>query len=121
MEERGIVNELYCAGYGVESAQKPSKYDNELFNSLWIFVRSIGLVILWIIADWMVCTLLGGTGTLKEITVVTCYSLWPLILSNFLKIILTNVLVPNEANFLSILNAIAIIYFFVPVFSTRML
>lgn len=90
-----------------------SKYDNEQFNSLWIFVRSIGLVVLWIIADWMVCTLLGGTGTLKEITVVTCYSLWPLILSNFLKIILTNVLVPNEANFLSILNAIAIIYFLI--------
>lgn len=88
-----------------------SIYDSSTFNSLWVFVRSVGLVVLWISADWLVCTLLGGNGKLKEITVVTCYSLWPLIFSNFIILILTNVLLPNESSFLSILKTVAILYF----------
>ena len=90
-----------------------SVYDSANFNSLWVFVRSVGLVTLWIAADWMVCTLFGGNGKLKEITVVTCYSLWPLIASNFLKLLLTNILLPTESGFLSILDTAAIIYFLI--------
>lgn len=90
-----------------------SVYDSANFNSLWVFVRSVGLVTLWVAADWMVCTLLGGNGKLKEITVVTCYSLWPLIASNFLKLLLTNILLPTESGFLSILDTAAIIYFLI--------
>ena len=88
-----------------------SVYDSATFNSLWVFVRSAGLVVLWIAADWMICTLLGGNGKLKEITVVTCYSLWPLILSKLLRLVLTNLLLPSESSFLSILDTVALIYF----------
>lgn len=90
-----------------------SVYDSANFNSLWVFVRSVGLVTLWVAADWMVCTLFGGNGRLKEITVVTCYSLWPLIASNFLRLLLTNILLPTESGFLSILDTAAIIYFLI--------
>ncbi|MBO5019092.1 MAG: YIP1 family protein, partial [Clostridia bacterium] len=55
-------------------------YDPASFNSLWLFVKTTGLVILWIIANWMVCTLLEGKGKFREIAVVTCYSLLPLII-----------------------------------------
>lgn len=88
-----------------------TEYDPENFNSLWILARSVGLVILWIVANWMVCTLLGGRGKLREITVVTCYSLIPLVIKNFISLILTNLLLPSETGFLAILNALAIIYF----------
>ena len=54
-------------------------YDPANFNSIWLFAKTAGLVVLWIVANWMVCTLLGGRGRLKEIAVVTCYSLLPLI------------------------------------------
>lgn len=86
-------------------------YDSASFNSLWVFVRSVGLVVLWIVADWMVTTLFGGNGKLKEITIVTCYSLWPLILSKFIRILLTNVLLPSESSFLAILDMVAALYF----------
>lgn len=86
-------------------------YDATTFNSLMVLVRSVGLVVLWVIADWMVCTLLGGKGKLREIIIVTCYSLWPLIIKNLLSLLLTNVLLPAEAGFLTILEAIAVIYF----------
>lgn len=86
-------------------------YDPASFNSVWLFVKTVGLVVLWIVANWMVCTLLGGKGRFKEITIVTCYSLLPLIIGKVIRLVLTNVLLPNEASFLSILDTIAMLYF----------
>lgn len=90
-----------------------SVYDAETFNSLWVLVRSVGLVVLWIAANWLVCTLLGGKGRLKEIIIVTAYSLWPLIVEKLIRLVLTNVLIPAEASFLGILDTLAIIYFLI--------
>jgi len=88
-------------------------YDAASFNSLWLFVKTVGLVGLWIIANWMVCTLLQGKGRFKEIAIVTCYSLLPLIIEKAIRLILTNVLLPSEASFLNILDAIAVLYFLI--------
>ena len=83
------------------------------FNSLLVLIRSVGLVVLWIAANWLVSTLLGGKGKMKEIIIVTCYSLQPLILEGIIYIILSNVLLPDEASFLSILSTLATIYFLI--------
>ncbi len=88
-----------------------SNFDPVTFNSIFVLIRSVGLVVLWIVANWLVCTLLGGKGRLKEIMIVTCYSLLPLILEGVIYIILSNVLLPGEASFLSILSIISMIYF----------
>lgn len=86
-------------------------YDPANFNSIWLFAKTAGLVVLWIVANWMVCTLLGGRGRLKEIAIVTCYSLLPLIIEGIINLVLTNVLLPTEASFLNILSIIATLYF----------
>lgn len=88
-----------------------TNYDPASFNSIFVFIRSIGLVVLWIVANWMISTLLGGKGKMKEIVIVTCYSLQPLILAGIIHIVLSNVLLPVEASFLGILSTIATIYF----------
>ena len=88
-----------------------TNYDPASFNSILVLVRSVGLVVLWVAANWLVSTLLGGKGKMKEIIIVTCYSLQPLILAGIIHIILSNVLLPVEASFLGILSTIAIIYF----------
>ncbi len=88
-----------------------TNYDPASFNSLLVLVRSVGLVVLWIVANWMVSTLLGGKGKMKEIVIVTCYSLQPLILAGVIHIVLSNVLLPIEASFLGILSTLATIYF----------
>lgn len=88
-----------------------TKYDPASFNSLWVLVRSVGLVVLWIVGNWLICTLLGGKGKIKEILIITCYSLLPLIFENIINIVLTNVLLPSESSFLGILGTIATIYF----------
>ena len=87
-----------------------TKYDPGTFNSLWVLVQSVGLVALWVIANWLVTTLMAGKGKLKEIFVVTCYSLMPMIGARVIYIILTNFLLPTEGSFLGILTTAAMIY-----------
>ena len=92
-----------CSGYLY------SNYNAAEFNSLYIIVRTFGLVALWSVCNWGVCALQGGIGKLKEIFIVTCYSLMPIIFGNIVYVILTNVMLPAEAGFLSVLiNALTI-------------
>lgn len=86
-------------------------YDSDTFNSIWVLARTVGFVLLFIISNWLVCLLSGGRGTFKDITVVTCYSLIPLVVQRVIYIVLTHLLLPSEAEFLGILNVIAMIYF----------
>lgn len=87
-----------------------SSYDPLLFNSFQFLVRSVGIIVLWIIVNWAVSTIFGGRGKVKEIAVVTCYSLIPMIVGNFLSVILSNVLVPTEGEFIGIIYTILQIY-----------
>ena len=96
------VMQVLCGGFMF------TQYDPATFNSLWVLVRSAGLVVLFIISNWMICTLMQGKGTMREITIVTSYSLLPIIIERVIRILLTNVLLPNEAMFLTGFDALAI-------------
>lgn len=85
-------------------------YDPGTFHSIWVFVRSAGLVILWVISNWLVCSLMEGKGTFREITVVTCYSILPLIAEKIIWTILTRFLLPSESGFLNVLSVAAMLY-----------
>ncbi len=98
------VIQVLCGGFMF------TQYDPATFNSLWVLVRSAGLVVLWIISNWMICTLCQGKGTVREICIVTSYSLTPIIIERFARLIFTNVLLPSEAMFLTGFDAIAIGY-----------
>lgn len=87
-----------------------SSDDVSAFNSVVVLVRSVGAVCLWSIANWAVCTLFGGRGKLKEIFIVTAYSLSALILANIITTVLSNFLLPEEASFLSLIMTVAWIY-----------
>ena len=75
-------------------------------------VKSIGVVVLWTLVNWAVCTLFGGLGKIKEIYIVITYSVTPLIVSNFLYAILSNVLVESESGFLNIMVVFFWLYTF---------
>jgi hypothetical protein len=85
-------------------------YDPESFNSLWMFVQSMGLVVLWIASNVLVCQILEGNGTVREIIVVTSYSLMPIVFERIVWTALTNFLLPEESTFLGILSVISIIW-----------
>ena len=79
-----------------------SYYSDADYSVLYTLVSTVGLILLWVTVNWAVCTLLGGIGTVKEITVATCYGTVPVIIANFCYAVLTNVLTATEGEFLSI-------------------
>lgn len=80
------------------------------FNSVLLLLRTVGLVVLWTVANWAVCSIFGGIGKMKEIFTIVCYSLIPMIISNFLYTILTHVFIPDEVAFISTIMTAIIIY-----------
>ncbi len=85
-------------------------FDANNYNSLYLLFSTVGLVILWSLANWMVCVLLGGIGRLKEIFIVTCYCLIPLIFSSAISLVCTHVLVPDEFVFIELLQTACMLY-----------
>ena len=88
-----------------------SNYNVETFNSVLELIKSVGFICLFVLGNWMISTLMQGKGKAKEILIVTCYSLWPIIIEKILYIALSNVLLPTEGSFLGIFDTIATIYF----------
>lgn len=56
------------------------------YNMLYTLLQTVGLMLLWCVAEWLVCSLFSGKGTFKEIFIVTAYSLVPLIVYTFIEI-----------------------------------
>lgn len=87
-----------------------NKFDPANYNSFYILLSTVGLIALFVIANWLVCVLMGGIGKIKEIYIVTCYSLLPIIFGTAVGLILTHVLSPEEYVFVSILQTICLLY-----------
>ena len=85
-------------------------FDTFTFNALFSLARTAGLIILWSVVNWAVCSLLEGKGTFKEVFCVTTYSILPLIFYNIIFLVLSNVLPLSTAVFLNGINVVAILY-----------
>lgn len=85
-------------------------FDSEKYNAFYVFLSTVGLVILWSVSNWLVCTLAGGIGRIKEIFIVTCYSLLPIIFALVCKLLLTHLLTPDEGAFLGIFVTVCTLY-----------
>ncbi len=85
-------------------------FDPSSYNSIYVLVKTSGLILLFTVAFWCVSTLFGGLGKLKDIFIVSSYSFTPIVFGNIAVTILSNVLVPEELGFINIFVAITIIY-----------
>lgn len=81
------------------------------FNIFMVLARSLFMVLLFVIANWALCTLLDGEGRLVDIYMCTCYSLTPLILLKVIDTILSNVMVEGEFVFVDMLTVVVYIWF----------
>lgn len=75
--------------------------ENDLkdLNSFAEILYIIAPVLLLTVANWSVTTLFDGKGRMKEIFLMFCYSLFPLIWATGIAIILSNVLTGDELAF----------------------
>lgn len=71
------------------------------FNIVFVLFRTVGMFLLWTIANWALCTLFNGEGKWSEIFVATAYALTPYVLSSVPLTIISNFLTQEEGAFLS--------------------
>lgn len=79
------------------------------YNALFQVIQTIGLVLVWSLANWAVCTLMHGIGTLKEIFIVTAYSTIPMCLYNVISTPITHLLTTTDSTIITGLNTVALI------------
>lgn len=85
-------------------------FDSENYNAIYVLLSTVGLVLLWSLSNWLVCTLAGGIGKLREIYIVTCYSLIPIMAARLCNLVLTHILIPDEGAFLGIMLSVCTFY-----------
>lgn len=81
------------------------------FNVVTVLCTSGLMVLLFVVANWALCTLLNGEGRLVDIYVMTCYNLTPLIAYNLVSTFLSRFLVTSEFTFVTIAGVCCTIWF----------
>ncbi len=79
-----------------------------------VFVSAVSIllpIILWVIANWCLTTLFDGEGSIKDIYIATCYSLFPMPVFLVLTTLASNIVTLNEASLLTL--AMGVAYFWV--------
>lgn len=76
-----------------------------------MLVKTIGIYIMFVVANWSVCTIFDGKGTFNEILSVTAYAILPMIITKAITVILSNVLTAEEAVIMSMISTVGIIWF----------
>lgn len=80
-------------------------------NSLSTFAEIayiVAPIILFTVSNWSVTTLFDGKGKMKEIFMMTCYCLFPLIFTNIIAMLLSNVLVAEEMALYYLVNGLGV-------------
>lgn len=83
---------------------------NALFSVVPYIMKSVVYFAAWCIGNWSVCTLLDGEGTFKNITIYSSYALIPYIVCTFVNVILSHVLVRDEAVFFNTIYYIGLLW-----------
>ncbi|MBQ7038422.1 MAG: YIP1 family protein [Clostridia bacterium] len=84
----------------------------QTYNILFTMAQTIGLVLLWSIVNWLMCSLFSGKGTLKEIIIVTAYSLLPLVIYTFVYVGLSHILPLSGGALMGGIQTVLLIYTF---------
>lgn len=80
------------------------------FNSFVTLMQTVGAVLLFTGVNWAVSTLMGGKGKLREIYIVTAYSIVPMVVANFIYLLLSKAMTESEGAFLAIFMVLAELY-----------
>ncbi len=94
----------YSRMYGF---QYYSDYD-KLFNIIPYIFKSWGLFIMYVVANWAMCTLFDGEGTMKNIFINTAYSLIPYICGYLIGTVLSHFLIQDEYIFIQAFEIIGL-------------
>ena len=84
--------------------------DTTHYNSLFSLLGTVGVLLLWVIVNWAVCTLNDGKGTLKEIYTVSAYCMMPMILYSLVFLIISHTIAASSTASFTLLSTIVMLY-----------
>lgn len=87
-----------------------TSFDEASFSSLFQILKTIGLILLWSLANWGISVLLQGIGKFKHVLIVTSYSVLPLVICNFVSVPLSYLITSPTSTLMSGLNLVAMIW-----------
>ncbi len=82
------------------------------YSSIYTVGKTLGFVLLWSVCYWLVSSMASGKGTFREIFTVTAYSLVPLIVYSFVRVIITNLLPYSAFGIISGIDTVVLIFTF---------
>lgn len=80
------------------------------YNTLFTLAKTIGLVVLWSVVNWLVATLFSGKGRFKEVFVASSYSMIPMVIYTFVKVIVSHFLPLAGLSFMNAVYTVVLIY-----------
>lgn len=90
---------------------------DKTFSIVPYFVKSAVVFGAWVVGNWAVCTILSGEGTMRNICIFSAYSLVPFIGQMLVNVLLSHVLVRDEAVFMQIIGLIGTLWSVLLLFS----
>lgn len=88
----GVTLSFFVTGFAFNE-NRPMDYN------VWInLMQTLGVFLLFVVANWAVASLLDGKGTMTEIIATTSYAMIPYIVSIFINIGLSNILSQSEGS-----------------------
>ena len=82
----------------------------KVFNVVPLLVQSVVYFFTWVIANWALCTLFDGEGTLKKICIYSAYALVPYIICSYISIFISNFIVEDEKIWMSAIYYLGLIW-----------
>lgn len=82
------------------------------YNTLFTLAQTIGLILLWSVINWLVCTLFEGKGHFKDVFAASAYSMIPLVIYTFVRVILSHFLPLDGLAFMNAIYVVVLIYTF---------
>ena len=80
------------------------------FNIIIQLAKTAGVILLFLLANWSICTIMDGKGTFKEILYTVMYGLLPYVISQVIATALTHVLTSEEAILITVITSVGAIW-----------
>lgn len=86
-------------------------------NSIVTIIMTISPLLLFVISNWSVSTLYNGKATVKDLYLLVCYAVFPVIVINLLSIPLSNIIIMEEVPLYLAFKGLGVVWFWFLMFT----